>query len=74
MLLKMSARCRSWQLSLMIKRNKKSADTDQQGTETKKSRIRGVLKCQSLLTVAVCIEMEINEDWIIGNKYLYMEE
>jgi putative transposase len=29
---------------------------------------------QSLLRVAVCIMMDINEDWITGNKYLSLEE
>jgi putative transposase len=29
---------------------------------------------QSLLRVAVCIMMDIHEDWITGNKYLTLEE
>jgi len=29
---------------------------------------------QSLLRVAVCIMMDINEDWITGNRYLSLEE
>lgn len=29
---------------------------------------------QSLLRVAVCIMMDINEDWVTGNSYLSLEE
>jgi len=29
---------------------------------------------QSLLRVAVCIMMDINEDWVTGNRYLSLEE
>jgi transposase-like protein len=29
---------------------------------------------QSLLRVAVCIMMDINEDWITGKRYLSLEE
>ena len=50
-------------------------ERNQQGAETKKSRIRGVLKMISrFLRVAVCIMMDINEDWITGKRYLSLEE
>jgi putative transposase len=29
---------------------------------------------QSLLRLAVCIMMNINEEWITGNRYLSLEE
>ena len=29
---------------------------------------------QSLFRVAVCIMMDINEDWVTGNRYLSLEE
>jgi hypothetical protein len=42
---------------------------NQQGAETKKSHIRAYSNDQSLLRVAVCIMMNINEDWITGNRH-----
>jgi hypothetical protein len=41
----------------------------------RRSRVSGVhFYDQSLLRVAVCIMMDIHEDWITGNKYLILEE
>lgn len=41
----------------------------------RRSRVSGAYSNdQSLLRVAVCIMMDINEDWITGNRYLSLEE
>src|SRR5512136_112170 len=41
----------------------------------RRSRVAGAYSNdQSLLRVAVCIMMDIHEDWITGNKYLSLEE
>jgi len=41
----------------------------------RRSRVSGAYSNdQSLLRVAVCIMMDINEDWITGNRYLSFEE
>jgi hypothetical protein len=41
----------------------------------RRSRVSGAYSNdQSLLRVAVCIMMDINEDWITDNKYLSLEE
>ena len=41
----------------------------------RRSRVSGAYpNDQSLLRVAVCIMMDINEDWITGNRYLSLEE
>jgi transposase-like protein len=41
----------------------------------RRSRVSGAYpNDQSLLRVAVCIMMNINEDWITGNRYLSLEE
>ena len=41
----------------------------------RRSRVSGAYSNdQSLLRVAVCIMMDINEDWITGKKYLSLEE
>jgi putative transposase len=41
----------------------------------RRSRVAGAYpNDQSLLRVAVCIMMDINEDWITGKKYLSLEE
>ena len=41
----------------------------------RRSRVSGAYpNDQSLLRVAVCILMDINEDWITGNRYLSLEE
>ena len=41
----------------------------------RRSRVSGAYSNdQSLLRVAVCIMMDINEDWIAGNRYLSLEE
>ena len=103
MLLKMSARCRNWQLFLMEWGYKKSADTIDRfrfdlwnyksfprqhrrrirtanGLERinkelkRRSRVSGAYpNDQSLLSVAVCIMLDINGDWITGNWYLSLE-
>jgi len=40
-----------------------------------RSRVSGAYSNdQSLLRVAVCIMMDINEDWVTGNRYLSLEE
>ena len=41
----------------------------------RRSRVAGAYSNdQSLLRVAVCIMMDINEDWITGKRYLSLEE
>jgi transposase-like protein len=41
----------------------------------RRSRVSGAYSNdQSLLRVAVCIIMDINEDWITGKRYLSLEE
>ena len=41
----------------------------------RRSRVSGAYSNdQSLLRVAVCIMMDINEDWVTGNRYLSLEE
>ena len=41
----------------------------------RRSRVAGAFSNdQSLLRVAVCIMMDINEDWITGKRYLSLEE
>jgi transposase InsO family protein len=41
----------------------------------RRSRVLGAYSNdQSLLRVMVCIMMDINEDWITGNRYLSLEE
>ena len=41
----------------------------------RRSRVAGAYSNdQSLLRVAVCIMIDINEDWITGNRYLSSEE
>ena len=41
----------------------------------RRSRVAGAFSNdQSLLRVAVCIMMDINEDWITGRRYLSLEE
>ena len=41
----------------------------------RRSRVSGAYSNdQSLLRVAVCIMIDINEDWITGNRYLSLEE
>jgi putative transposase len=41
----------------------------------RRSRVSGAYSNdQSLLRVAVCIMMDINEDWITGKRYLSLEE
>jgi len=41
----------------------------------RRSRVAGAYSNdQSLLRVAVCIKMDINEDWITGKRYLSSEE
>src|SRR5512137_1262453 len=41
----------------------------------RRSRVAGAYpNDQSLLRVAVCIMMDINEDWVTGNRYLSLEE
>jgi len=41
----------------------------------RRSRVSGAYSNdQPLLRVAVCIMMDINEDWITGNRYLSLEE
>jgi len=41
----------------------------------RRSRVSGAYSNdQSLLRVVVCIMMDINEDWITGNRYLSLEE
>ncbi len=41
----------------------------------RRSRVAGAYSNdQSLMRVAVCIMMDINEEWITGNKYLSLEE
>jgi transposase-like protein len=41
----------------------------------RRSRVAGAYSNdQSLLKVAVCIMMDINEDWITGKRYLSLEE
>ncbi|MGD0951206.1 MAG: IS256 family transposase, partial [Methanotrichaceae archaeon] len=41
----------------------------------RRSRVSGAYSNdQSLLRVAVCIMMDINEDWITGKRYLSLEQ
>jgi transposase-like protein len=80
--------CKMQELAVILddKGFKKSADTIDSFRTTnvlervnkerkRRSRVAGAYSNdQSLLRVAVCIMMDINEDWITGKRYLSLEE